>query len=87
MFERDGEIEYWRTFDVPADDPEDDSGGSTNLPVEAIENTAAIWTVRAFNHHTEQHTTAVLEDETEDEVRVRVHLPRDGEIQIWKGLI
>jgi hypothetical protein len=86
IFEREGEIEYWQKFDVPGDDPEDDSGGSANLPFEGISNTPAIWTVRAFNHHTENYTSFVLEDKSEDKVRVNIHLPQDGQIQIWKGV-
>jgi hypothetical protein len=85
LFERDGGVVYWRRFSVPAYDPEDDVLGSTDVPVDSLTDEPAVWTVRAFNHHTEQYTNATYGPDVDPEIRINVNITEDDALEIWKG--
>jgi len=85
VFERSGDVAYWRQFSLPAHAPDADTGTRTAIPVDSLTDEPVVWTVRAFNHQTERHASATFGADVDPESMVDVEVSSDDRLVIWNG--
>jgi len=84
-FERDGDLVYWRQFDVEANGANDDGVGSTDVPVEELSDEPSVWTVKVLNADSGNFRTATLSDDRSTEIRLKITIEDDDGIGILTG--
>ncbi|MFC3478517.1 hypothetical protein [Halobacterium litoreum] len=82
-FERDGDLVYWRQFDVEANGANDNGLGSTDLPVDELSDEPSVWTVNALNVDSGNYRTATLSDDRATELRLEVSIEDDDQIAFF----